>query len=140
MGNILPQPPPRSINDFSFEWKDWLWFLYAKINSEGAFVDGGAIISSSDSPYAMENDDEIIFANPDAGVIRVDLLPGQAGRIVRIKNIKTGGSVDVDVYPTSPDKIQDSTLANDPNNGPFSISKGESMTFIFISTYGWALV
>ena len=115
--------------------------LMARIDREVLFLSSWKSITQSDTPYAMSNDDEVIFANPDVSpnLLRVDLLPGQEGRLIRISNIKTGGAGTVAIYPNGADLIQPDVEV-DPDAGPLDMSKGESFTLLFIEGYGWKIL
>lgn len=117
----------------SSTWTTWLFNLFEQVSSNtGAFITGAGI-TTIDSPYSMQSTDEVIYADPDTGTIRVDLLAGENGRLIRVKNVKTGAAASVDVYPNGSELIQTSA-GTDPGAGPLTLSKGESVTLVYVAT------
>ena len=56
-----------------------------------------------DSPYTVQDWDEVILADTAGGAIIVNLSPGQDGRDLFIKNIATSGANAVTVTPNGSD-------------------------------------
>ncbi len=126
------EPPPNAVKAFGWRWRNWLNNLYEFSTKAGAFIGGGSSITTSDSPFSMKISDEVILADPDAGTITINLLPGQNGRVVKISNIKTGGAASVNISPDGTDLIQ-SSVGTDPGAGPLILTKGQTTTIVFVT-------
>ena len=120
----------------SFIWMTWFFNLHQRVIRSGLFLNI-TFVEQAASPYAMIGDDEMIAVEPnDSSTVRIDLIPGEDGRVIRIRNTKTGAAATVAIYSQSPDFIQ-LTAGTDPTTtGPFNLSKGQDVDFVFVAEFG----
>ena len=64
-----------------------------------------APLSSTDSPYTVQDRDKVVLADTASGAITVNLPVGRDQRMLYIKNIATSGSNNVTVTPNGSDDI-----------------------------------
>jgi hypothetical protein len=123
----MMQPPPRLIKDFTIEWKDWLFFLWNK-------VEGNALVSETSGDYTIAQDTEIVFADPAASDITITLVTSRDGRRIRIKNTDESGTYSVNINPGT-DKIEQ--LIGVPSTSDIILSELDSITLIFKTDTWW---
>lgn len=111
--NFVPDPASK----LTFEW---VWRQFEKIqyaiggSSDGSGGGGRSNITSivvGDSPYDMQNRDDVLLVDPVGGAITINLTGSGNKREVYIKNTATSGSNNVTVVPDGSDDI-DRTGAN----------------------------
>ena len=82
------QPPPRHIDEFTIEWKDWLWFFYRDQQLSGENLS----VTNVSGAYTVVSGDEVILADPTSASFTVDIHPGINDRAVYVKNVAPLGS------------------------------------------------
>lgn len=90
------QPPPRIIQKFTTEWKDWLYFLYEKTLYDGTTLK----VTEVSTTYTTVITDEAIHADPASASFTVTLETGSENRRLYIKNVNTTNSNTVTVAGT----------------------------------------
>lgn len=105
------QPPPRIIDAFETEWKDWLWFLYKEQLLSGENLS----VTNVSAAYTVISGDEVILADPTSASFTVDVHPGVNDRAIYVKNIAVSGSNIVTVDAAGVETIDDElTFILDP--------------------------
>ena len=95
---------PDTANELTLEW-----VLRELFRVSGAI--GGeevlqiAPLSSTDSPYTVQDRDKLILADTATAAVTVNLPAGTDGRMIYIKNIATSGANNVTVTPNGSDDI-----------------------------------
>jgi hypothetical protein len=82
------EPPPRIIEKFTTEWKDWLYFFYREQELSGESLS----ITNVSSDYTVVSGDEVILADPTSASFTIDIHPGVNNRAIYVKNIANTGS------------------------------------------------
>lgn len=98
------EPPPHVVKDFAYKWKNWLNNFYEAMNLNVAtmwFNIVGVSTSVDTSPYQVTIVDQVVLADPDTGVLVLDLPDGtvEDGISFYIKNIDESGTFALTVNP-----------------------------------------
>ena len=104
------QPPPRSIEEFTKPWKDWLYFLYEQVLNllsrvitleTSLAIDGTTLkVTEVSATYTTLSTDEVIHADPASGAFNITLETGTANRRLYIKNVNITNANTVTVAGT----------------------------------------
>jgi hypothetical protein len=89
------QPPPRSIEEFTKPWKDWLYFLYEQVLNRTTLK-----VTEVSTTYTTLSTDEVIHADPASGAFNITLETGTANRRLYIKNVNITNANTVTVAGT----------------------------------------
>ena len=100
------------------------------------------LVEQADTPYQMVVSDQFLAVKPnDASTVQVTLIPGVEGRVIQIKNVKTGAAATVAIYSDSGDLLQLSPGTDPTTTGPYNLTKGQQVDFVYLSDFGaWGIL
>ena len=130
------QPPPRRITEFSIEWKDWLYFLWALVNpyfdGKGGLTTSGRRIKNTTrytTTQTIPVTDEVVFCNTDAGGWEATLSAGVEGATQKIINSGSSGNL----LTLTPDGTEHLIGVN----SSFLLYDGETLELTWNADDGW---